>query len=356
MVLNLNERGRPAPNWASPRGLYADYSRYPDIEFYAKCPKCGTVHGSYKNMRDAHARRLCMNCDREAVEKLRKLVKEVDLPKNRGKPAKSTSKLFNEADERLPAPPTPLDPRDYVLTTQRYPGWIGKALDSLIDETGIVLVPELDDEEVAEPENIEKFFASGDVFGHGQEQRARFDIRKNEQVFIDDITKKVAHEIQEEPENFKREWLRKFINIDQLRRQLQYDAANSVRGYLEDEYSDYAKKRDFLVDKGKLEHDDFFDEDENEIEITPDLEVQIDNAFDQYADEEVESKLEDPIEYLADIYGEKEAEKEAVKMVGIDYEKAAEDAVERDGWMHYARAYSNHEYELAGGAVAIRIE
>ena len=104
IIRGLREEKRPAPNWTNTSGIYQDCSGYPDVEFYARCPKCGLVHGSYKTMREAHAYRLCNRCQVDNINKLKKQVRELDLPKNRGKPGKSLSRMFNEANRLLPAP------------------------------------------------------------------------------------------------------------------------------------------------------------------------------------------------------------------------------------------------------------
>lgn len=133
VIRSLHEKKRHAPNWTNTKGIYADLSGYPDVEYYVKCPKCGQVHGSYKTMREAHAKRLCDLCDIETINKLKKQVKEVDAPKNRGKPGKSLSHLFNEADEMVPPPPDPdpeFDPREYLMSVPSYDegNWVGEAI------------------------------------------------------------------------------------------------------------------------------------------------------------------------------------------------------------------------------------
>jgi ferritin-like metal-binding protein YciE len=63
----------------------------------------------------------------------------------------------------------------------------------------------------------------------------------------------------------------------------------------------------------------------------------------------------DPWEWLNDVYGKEDAIKQALSMVSIDYDKAAADAVNTDGWSHFISSWDRNSIDLANGAVACRI-
>ena len=77
----------------SPKGVYADLSQYPkSISYYVKCPKCGITHGSFKDLKQAMASKLCTPCNRDAMEKVRDEVSNA-VHKRGHKPLKM-SKIF----------------------------------------------------------------------------------------------------------------------------------------------------------------------------------------------------------------------------------------------------------------------
>jgi hypothetical protein len=58
------------------------------------------------------------------------------------------------------------------------------------------------------------------------------------------------------------------------------------------------------------------------------------------------------MEWLEEIYGRGgEAVKEAIRLVGINVEEAAEDAIRQDGWQNYVSSYDGNSYDLPSGAV-----
>jgi len=89
------------------------------------------------------------------------------------------------------------------------------------------------------------------------------------------------------------------------------------------------------------------DEDGNE----EDLRDPTENELSELAEKRVEDQLRDPMQYLSDIYGDKEAVEQAIKIAGIDVDAAAEDAVDTDGWEHFLSRYDGHSHETASGFV-----
>lgn len=73
--------------------------------------------------------------------------------------------------------------------------------------------------------------------------------------------------------------------------------------------------------------------------------------IDELADKATEEMLKDPMQYLSDIYGDKEAVEQAIKIAGIDIAAAAEDAVDTDGAAHFLARYDGHDHETKNGLV-----
>ena len=127
----LSER---ADGWAAAHGIYADLSRWPaEVTYYVKCPICGSVHGSYKSMREAHASKLCGPCNLKAVGKLKdEIVDVVHDPEHK---PKAMAKILGEADTFDVPPddapdPDALDPHNLKLNAHRL------LLGNWVDEIG----------------------------------------------------------------------------------------------------------------------------------------------------------------------------------------------------------------------------
>lgn len=166
----------------------------------------------------------------------------------------------------------------------------------------------------------------------------------------------VEQDINNEPDLFSQDFMERFINTERLRDALRGDEENSIRDQYDDDWSDSETKRDELIKTGDLEEDDFFDEESNELEITPELEAKIDDAYETFISNTVDSRLTDPMEYLRDIFGAGAAAKQAIEIVGIDTAAAAEAAVNEDGWEHFLARYDGNSYDLPSGAVYVRTD
>jgi hypothetical protein len=355
-IHSLNEKAKPAPNWSETSGIYANYSEYPDIKFYVKCPKCGEVHGTYKDMRDAHSKRLCSHCDVEAINKAKKMIHDVDSPKSKGKPAKSfaLSRVFNE---RLPARANKavgtlleddpdFDADEYMSSKSEPAGsdWINVALANLADETYHQFQIDdprnpfdLDDPaEVAVTPKVQVVSDEGEEYTlyRTEEHAEREAIAQN----VEDIT---GNDCQ-----FSPDFLVNYVNMDRLKRDLS-DSARDV------EWLDRDPKRriDYLIKEGLLEEDDFYTPTGRFRKVTPRTDRLVDNAVEALADKR-EAEF-DPMEFLREIYGE-DYMKEAIRIGGINAQEAAEAAVRADGWAHFLSHYDGSYLDLRGGAVAVR--
>ena len=164
----------------------------------------------------------------------------------------------------------------------------------------------------------------------------------------------VQNDLNDEPGIFNTDFLIRFTNLDRLRDQLKSDEEESSRSHYDFQWNSYDKKRDELIENGYLEKDNFYDGDDNELEIDGGLERQIDSAYEEFIEKTVEQRLENPIEYLEEIYGHEDAIKQALEWGGIDTEAAAHAAVSEDGWQFYLARYGN-SYDLPSGAVYVRM-
>jgi len=338
IIHDLHEKKRPAPNWTNTTGIYADCSKYPDIEFYMKCPKCSHVHGSYKNMREAHRKRLCDRCNVETINKIKKMVKEVDSPKNRGKPGKGLSRITNEADELIPTPPgEEFDARDYILSTP-HDSWIHAAMAELGDDqdTQFSVAPRsrafLDD-----PDSVIKVELEGD-------DGTEWTLWRSEDAARAETLDVVRDQLQTDPGSFNQDWLLRFINRDALKEHFR-DIAGDIEFLTE---MDEQEQVDYLIRQGILNREDFYDDSDNFVPNEDLLEAG------QEAFREKKIAEFDPMEWLRDVYGEEEALKQAAEAVGININAAADNAIATDGWQHFASYYDGSSTDLRSGAVAVR--
>ena len=358
LIRTLHEKKRPAPNWTDTDGVYGDYKNYPAIEFYCKCPKCGQVHGDYKNMREAHGKRLCDQCNVEAINKAKKLVKEVDAPKNRGKPFKGLSRVFNEADTRLPAPgeaaPDDFDAREYLLATPHYGGWLDATIKDLSEQTKIDLRLKEDqrsgfDEEY--PDEAISVELEGEIFEYGRHHECEFKVWKSEDEAETEAHHIVVEMLTDEPGNFTQDWLQHFIPMDRLK-EYYSESAIDVEWLTS---QDFQEQVDYLINHGHfLDEDDFYTPTGKFRKITKRTQALFDAGLEAF--QEKQKADFDPIEWLEGIYGKEEARAEAIKAVGLDVEAAAQSAIASDGWDHFMFGYQDGHWDLAGGAVAIRTQ
>jgi len=357
LIHSLNEKARPAPNWTNTSGVYGDYSDYPDIKFYTKCPKCGAVHGDYKSLRDAHRKRLCGACDLDAINKMKEMIKNVDAPENRGKPAKGLSKVFNEADEMLPAPPEDegdeeFDPREYVIGTEHYEGWIEAAVQDLSKQVGQTIRlsdSTLEDSgtDLEHPDSIFKIEVVGTGEDYGRDHEFLYTIWRTEDEAITYATNQVEQDIEDSPENFNKDFIKGYINTERLARDLR-DQARDIEWLPEDT----RELVDELVRNDCLREEDFYTPTGRFKKITPRLDRMIDQGKEMLADKR--EAAFDPMEWLEEVYGKEEATKQAIEIAGVDAGAAARACVAADGWDHYVSSYDSSHYDLEGGAVAVR--
>ena len=155
----------------------------------------------------------------------------------------------------------------------------------------------------------------------------------------------VTQDLESEPEIFNKDFLESHIDKMKLARELESDlrsmAEDDVREMDADDFWREAGREGMEVPEAEV------DEDGNE----EDLRDPTENELSELAEKRVEDQLRDPMQYLSDIYGDKEAVEQAIKIAGIDVDAAAEDAVDTDGWEHFLSRYDGHSHETASGFV-----
>lgn len=240
--------------------------------------------------------------------------------------------------------------------------WAQVAANELVDEIEGEFDPETDnpDERTTELEltstNVGWFVVSS--------RNREYKVFKDDEVAHEYAVLYVRDMIEDQPETFTQSWLEGFIDTNHLRDQLYSDESSMVDERFHEDHPSYEDKRDFLIDEGDLDRDDFYamqtdedgDEVEVELEIEGELESKIDKAIEDWVEKTTNSMLEDPVEYLKDMLGKEDGVKRAMEIGGIDYDAAAQEAVSTDGAAHFLAYYDNNENNLPSGAVYYRTQ
>jgi len=147
----------------------------------------------------------------------------------------------------------------------------------------------------------------------------------------------VTQDLEEEPENFNRNFLEHHIDKAQLRKELEDDVENSL-------YDLYGEEPDRVWEDREREGLDVPEEDEDGERRDPNTK-EVDELVDLLAVEQ----LREPIAYLEEIYSKEEALQKALELGGIDIEAAAEEAVGADGEGHFVARYDGDIHQTPGG-------
>jgi len=367
-AVQLVVEGKAPEGWATTRGVYANLSRWPqEIEIYVKCPKCGLVHGDFKSMRDAHAKKLCDTCNLDAINKLKDEIQDVvHDPEHKPKEMVSFAEGLEPFDpfdapaesDGIPLPPDDepgLDPTDTKGEIERLlmGNWVDVAKRQFSDNEDFPLT----DLEIDEPWSERE----GDYDADNLTDTTAFkvDVSDREYIFFKSAEeaenyalKIVRNDLESEPEIFTQDWLKDFVDEDRLK-----DAIGDPYEEWEDDVRnlDYSELLEKMVEESKVDDDDpVFFKKNGEPRIENPVRVKALNAF-MEAYIESDKPTVDPWEWLRDIYGREDAVKQAIQMAGIDVDKAAQSAVDTDGVAHFIARYDGHEHELENGTVYYRI-
>jgi hypothetical protein len=182
-------------------------------------------------------------------------------------------------------------------------------------------------------------------FGAGLVYRIESGQREYMVVENDDQARELALEIakqdlEQEPGIFNKSFIESHIDTEKL--------AQALYGDVHSERYDYYSELD--ADDFWREADgygmDVPEEDEDGGQRDP-----TGGEINDLATRAAEDLLKDPMEYLEDIYGRDDVVEQAIKIVGIDIDAAAEEAVQVDGAAHFLRTYDGNTYETARGLV-----
>lgn len=211
------------------------------------------------------------------------------------------------------------------------------ALLDIDDEQMVRAANELFREEDLDPEDFqaETHYLSGIwIQPIGQAWGPEFVLVESYDEAIKMAEEKVREDLENEPELFNKDWLIHYIREDKLRGAL--DEINSI-------YDDLAYEIDLrpedAAEQMDVDPDDFIDQD-GYIDETA-LRVHLTDMLDDYAEREARARRD---EYI----------KKAINWGGIDYFKAAENAVNTDGPGHFLAHYDGEIRELPSGAVYFR--
>ena len=332
------EKKRPTPDPENTLGIYADYSHAPEVKWYVKCPKCGEVHGTYKSMREAHAKRLCDRCNIKAINDLKDAIQHVDDPDQRDKEPKGTTKMFHEAQD-----PDDIDPQAFI-DKQLLANWIVTSIEALRAELGEE-VSVREGYELPEDPDTETLIRLEAADG------TEWDVYKSDSDAEAAALEQVKNDLDNEPGIFTQDWLEGFINTERLNSLLIAD--RNFRDDFMSSYRDEDERVDYLIKHAYLNEDDFWTPTGRRRKMSPARQKKVDAAIDAWVEKQEEEF--DGMDWLRDIYGNEEAAKEAIRIAGFDRDRAAQSAIDTDGWQHFLARYDGNSTDLSNDAVAVRV-
>lgn len=369
-AIQLVVEARTPDGWATTRGVYANYSRWPhEVKYYVKCPKCGLVHGDFKSLRDAELKKLCNNCNVDAINAIKDQVQDVihdpeHKPKSMAKIVHEDLEPFNPFDE----PPSehetgvPIPPEDEPLSTDATKGeitrlllnnWVDIALRDLAHAENAALTDIEIDEHWSERHGYEKDNPGNasaiQVTVNGEEFQVFQDYDTAEKYAVE----VVKNDLETEPETFAGEWVKDFIDTERLTQAIgdpNEGWDDEVRGL------GYEDLLDRMVEEDMIESDDlvFFKKNGDKRVETRQRAALLNDYLEKYA-EEKKPQAPDPWDWLSDMYRKEDVIKEAIKLAGFDEEAAAKYAVNTDGVAHTLARYDHNDRELENGAHYYRI-
>lgn len=371
-AIQLVVEARAPEGWATTRGVYANLSHWPhEIKYYVKCPKCGLVHGDFKNFREADSKKLCDICNVEAINDIKDQVYDVVhdpdyKPKSMAKIVKENLDDFDPfAEPPKPDPlgvPPPPEDSTLDLDTDAIKGeidrlllgnWVDVALRDIAHEENIALSDIQINERWSEREgNYDPLNLQDTTALELEFEGGTYLLFKDSDEAEKYALKIVLCNLENEPEIFTQEWLKDFVNEDRLK-----EAIGDPNEDWDDEVRDldYEDLLDRMVEEGYVEADDpVFFKKNGDKKVETKVRVRLlNNYLEDYVEKE-KPPAPDPWDWLEDIYGKEEAIKQAIKMAGIDTAKAAQSAVSTDGIAHFIARYDGHEHDLENGAVYYR--
>jgi len=180
---------------------------------------------------------------------------------------------------------------------------------------------------------------------------------------------RVRDDLDDEPENFSKDWLNNHIYItDTDRRIIAQEESDNIVDEQADEremlenagFEDDYDKLQELIDEKEEKVDDMEDKGIDDVliqetrdkiqEFETEKDELVEKAKEDYREmkyDEIYKALEDPMDYFVNeqgIYTEEELIKQS--FISIDTDEASQDAVNTDGWQHFIATYDGNSLEV----------
>jgi len=198
-------------------------------------------------------------------------------------------------------------------------------------------------------DNLQISFVKINEFTCQDDDANEYRVFKNEDVAEEMAVEEVREDIEYQPENFSRDFLMDFVDVDDF---LVLDIENANYDYvkdIEDESNDKYANRLIaeLVDNGLIS--------ENEALTTDPTELS-DEFSQDYINLLTSEQIGDDngVQYFIDNFGEDEFFKIVIDNNLIDFENASQDAVNMDGIAHFLARYDGETIYLDNNVVAYR--
>jgi len=198
-------------------------------------------------------------------------------------------------------------------------------------------------------DNLQISFVKNNEFTCQDDDANEYRVFKNEDIAEEMAVEEVREDIEYQPENFSRDFLMDFVDVDDF---LVLDIENANYDYvkdIEDESNDKYANRLIaeLVDNGLIS--------ENEALTTDPTELS-DEFSQDYINLLTSEQISDDngVEYFIDNFGEDEFFKIVIDNNLIDFENASQDAVNMDGIAHFLARYDGETIYLDNNVVAYR--
>jgi hypothetical protein len=198
-------------------------------------------------------------------------------------------------------------------------------------------------------DNLQISFVKINEFTCQDDDANEYRVFKNEDVAEEMAVEEVREDIEYQPENFSRDFLMDFVDVDDF---LVLDIENANYDYvkdIEDESNDKYANRLIaeLVDNGLIS--------ENEALTTDPTELS-DEYSQDYINLLTSEQIGDDngVQYFIDNFGEDEFFKIVIDNNLIDFENASQDAVNMDGIAHFLARYDGETIYLDNNVVAYR--
>jgi len=150
--------------------------------------------------------------------------------------------------------------------------------------------------------------------------------------------------LYDEPQSFNQEWLQSYIIMtDTDRRILAGEEANNFA------YEVVRNQPEDYIDELQIP-EEYLDDPKEWSEFEEALE-----RLEQEKYDEIYRELEDPVQYFVEDQGMYEIDGlMKASFISIDYDTAAEDAIDSDGWEHFLSTYDGNSEELENGVIIYR--